>query len=327
MKTIGIYPGTFQPPHKGHYKSYQQLKNVSGPDTFVITTDYDPTLVAPLHFGDKEQILVRHGMDASHIRRVKNINTPWEVLDNFDPLSTTVIYALNAADAKKKVESPSGYYAYLLGVREQLRPYQQRAYIFVVNDNIKEKNSVGNEKIYTSQNVREALGSYRFTDKQKGMWFKKFFGWYDLGLFELLKNKYTNAHQSSDGAEPVDTPSINVKEELQKEICKILNELMGSPPSIATDSSFGPGSIATDTKSSSDQMAANKANKASLIQQKKQAMDDKEKNQTQYKRDKDSVHNYDTYLRKQDDEKIRNINKQITQPVAPTPTTTTSTTT
>jgi hypothetical protein len=310
MKTVGIYPGNFQPPHKGHYKAYLRLRDSAGPDTFVITTDYDPTLVAPLHFGDKEQILVRHGIDASHIKQVKNANTPWEVLDNYDPLTTVVIYGLDVRTAEKKVRN-SPYYEYLLRAQGQLRPYKQRAYIMIIDDNIREKNRNGNLKTYTSKNVREALGSHRFTNKQKGIWFKKFFDWYDLGLFELLKNKYTNAHQSADG---IETPEVNIKEELKKEICKILNELMSSPPSIATDSSYGPDSIATDTKSSSDQMADDKINMASLQQQKKQAEDDKKKNMTQYQRDKDSVHNYDKYLRKQDQEKIDTLNKQITQP-------------
>ena len=314
MKTIGIYPGTFQPPHKGHFKAYEQLKGAAGPDTYVVTTDYDPSIEAPLHFGDKEQILVRHGVDDSHIKQVKNLNTPWEVLDNYDPMTTIVIYGLNQQEADKKIRH-SRYYQHLLGAQGHLKPYKQAAYILVINDN-----RVGN-RVFSSKNVREALGSHRFTNEQKQKWFKHFFGWFDLGLFELLRNKYTDAHQSADG---IETPT-DMKEELKKEICKILNELMGSPPSIATDSSFGPGSVATDTQTPTEKAAAEKDARDTLVQQKKQAERDLDTLNTDLKWKQSDV------IRKRKDElpnkrkELDALNKQLAQPS--TSTTSTSATT
>jgi len=307
MRTIGILPSTCQPPHKGHFKAYELLKRAAGPDTYVVTTDYDPSIEAPIHFGDKEQILVRHGIDDSHIKKVKNLNTSWEVLNNYDPLTTIVIYGLNARDAQKKISSPSKYYEYLLGAQGHLRPYKQRAYILIIDDNLREKSKIGTLKVYTSQNVREALGSHRFTNEQKQKWFKKFFGWFDLGLFELLKNKYTNAHQSADGIES-DMPDI--KEELKKEICKILNELMGSPPSIAADSSYGPESVATDTLQEPQDIQPSMPD---LVKAKKTAIDQKDTNIKQYDRDKTAVRNYLQNTKKTDVEKVKKAEKDIAQ--------------
>ncbi len=262
MKIIGIYPGNFQPPHKGHYDSYKRIRSFVGPDTFVVTTDYDPSIVAPLHFGDKEQILVRHGIPDSHIKKVKNVNTPWEVLNNYDPKTTVVIYALNQKEAEKKIRSSKYYEDLGLKTNKDLLPFKQRAYIFVINDS-----RVGN-RIFSSKNVREALGSHRFTNEQKKKWFKHFFGWFDLGLFELLKDKYTNAQQSDVFAQP---PS-DIKEELKKEVEKIMNELMGSPPSIATDdSSYDSAPTVDNMKSDAEKRKEASQNRMDLIKQKSQA--------------------------------------------------------
>lgn len=101
MKTIGIYPGNFQPPTRAHYQVYKRLKQLAGPDTFVITTDKTPTPEAPLNFGDKEQIWVRDGVPASHIVKVQNWKHPIEIFNNFSPTHTKVIFALNHKEAEE----------------------------------------------------------------------------------------------------------------------------------------------------------------------------------------------------------------------------------
>lgn len=266
MKTIGIYTGQFQPPHKGHLEAYKKLRKVAGPDTFVVTTDYDPTLEAALHFGDKEQVLVRHGVDASHIRKVRDLNNPSEVLDNFDPETTIVIYALPMKEAQRRLTAAPDYYK-LVSAGGQKFPFGKAAYILPINDDLVYKN-----RTYTSKNIREALGSHRFTNKDKQNWFKHFFGWFDLGLFELLKNKYENAHSAADGVEQ----EINIKEELAKEICNILNELMTTSTSTLSIAS-GPGSQNNSAPSTTNQDNSNQPIIPTLadLQKQKQAMQTK----------------------------------------------------
>jgi nicotinamide mononucleotide adenylyltransferase len=101
MKTIGIYPGNFQPPTRAHLEVYKKLRHVVGPDTFVVTTDRTPTQEAPLNFGDKEQVWVRHGLPASHIRKVDDWKHPLAIFNNFPRNHTKVIYALNPKEAEE----------------------------------------------------------------------------------------------------------------------------------------------------------------------------------------------------------------------------------
>lgn len=317
MRTIGIYPGNFQPPHIGHKKSYEKLKQYAVSDTFVITTDYDPSVDAPLHFGDKEQILVRHGIPGSHIRKVKNLNNPVEVLENFDPETTVVIYGLGKKDASAKLTA-SNYYKLLSSVGSNLLPYKSQSYIVIVNDDITIRDREGKARVYTSKNIREALGSQRFTKKQKEAWFKEFFGWFDLGLFELLKNKYESAYQSDVFEKPSTTeiPPEDVKEILSREIINILNEYMSSPPSIATDTESNDGDVdfgMDALKTDAEKRKEDAQKRTDLTQQKKQAEDEKKMHFRQAQRDKSSYHNYDKYTKRQDDQKLASINKQLTQ--------------
>ena len=327
-KIIGIYPGQFQPPHRGHLAAYKRLQQYSRENTFVITTDYDPTINAPLHFGDKEQILTRLGIPSNRIKKVTKLIDPEthkfiqpeEILRDFDEKTTTVIYALQSPVTKNLLRY-SDYYKNVTGVGGKYEPYKKHSYIFTIDD------SKIDGKIVTSDKIREALGSHKWTREQKEEFFKYFFGWFDLGLFELLKNKYTNAQQSDvqvippeGGQEVFPGSPENIREILSKEIVNILNELMGLPPSIATDPSYGANNSIATNDTPLNQQTADKEKKIDLVKQKKQAEDDKKRNLTQYKRDKDSVHNYDKYARKQDQEKVDALNKQITQTSAPTST-------
>lgn len=308
MKTIGIYTGQFQPPHQGHLAAYKKLHKVAGPDTFVVTTDFDPTLEAALHFGDKEQVLTRHGIDDSHIRKVRDLNNPSEILENFDPETTVVIYGLNPKEAQRRLASSDYYKQFTEG--GQKLPFKSAAYILPVKDDLIYKN-----RTYTSKNIREALGSHRFSNKDKQNWFKHFFGWFDLALFELLKNKYENAHSAADGAEN----QVNIKEELAKEICNILNELMGAPPSIANQDSSGTGmnnnpSSATDSMTKTNaEIEKEKAENRKTLQQQKTDLERKNKlDQSQLSRDKNSVDNLRKTTIPSNRDALDQINKQIT---------------
>jgi len=127
------------------------------------------------------------------------------------------------------------------------------------------------------------LGSHRFTNEQKIKWFKHFFGWFDLGLFELLKNKYTNAQQS----DVFPTSPVDIKEELTKEVVKILNELLGLT---GTDSESDSTTTAQDIEQS-DAEKRRDANqqKQDLIKQKQKSERDLKSIETDLKWKKNSV--------------------------------------
>lgn len=54
MKTLVIYPGRFQPFHKGHAQVFQWLKNKFG-DAYIATSDKVEAPKSPFNFKEKSR--------------------------------------------------------------------------------------------------------------------------------------------------------------------------------------------------------------------------------------------------------------------------------
>ena len=208
MKMIGIYPVASQPPTKAHLVVYNKLKSIVGVDTFIVTTDRTPTEDAPLNFGDKVQILVRHGIPSSHIIQSDDWKHPTVILNNFSKDQTKIIYALNSMDVKK-LTSKSKYYQ--LYNKTSIEPLSKRGYILVIDDTKIEGKPV------STQNIRQVLGSDRYEDGAKKKFFRFIFGWFDVGLYTLITSKFKSAHQ-------VFTPDTEVKNQKMPSMSSMISK-------------------------------------------------------------------------------------------------------
>jgi len=232
MKVVGIYSGRFQPAHRGHLGVYNQLKQISADDTFVVTSDKVEIPKSPLNFAEKQQIWARHGVPSSHVVKVKNPYNPLELVQGFSKETAALVYALGDRDAErfsanKKVENnkviwtkkagePSYFQPYL-GNENNLQPLDKHGYIMIVGDVKIDGKPISGTK------VREMLGSNKYNDEQKKTFFQWVFGWFDISLFDLLKEKFT----------PFQDDQV---EKLKEVIVKIVNELDGSIGTIPVSS-------------------------------------------------------------------------------------------
>jgi hypothetical protein len=273
MKTIGIYPGNFQPPHRGHLYVYKKLRQLVGPETFVATTSKTPTPEAPLNFGEKENIWVRHGVPASHVVKVEDWHHPQEVYQKFSPKHTTAVFILNQKELEALRIHPAtienkqvwndnnnkpSYFQPYTGNEATMKPFETHGYVQVMDDNVIEGKPI------STANVRKALGSPQYTDDQKKKFFQWAFGWFDIGLFQELTSKFKLAQSSTDTEqEPVAMPSLaslvrtekppqtpapapptDNKAKLQQTIKEIVKEMLEEfmpPPSMTPSGTDGDG--------------------------------------------------------------------------------------
>jgi len=396
MKKIGIYPGNFQPATQAHLRVYKQLRAIVGPDSFVAITDREPTPDAPLNFGDKEQIWVRHGVPGSYIVKVATLPIdhvekasewrPTEVFNNFSGEHTVEICVLNEqeaglfskrkgyvqpqsgmtagtlkevqnifrelADSEKDRQSvkpeadkvmwikPDGtpqYFQPYRGNEYNLRPFKEHAYVVILDDS-----RIDGKPISTA-NIRSVLGSSKYGDKSKKKFFRWVFGWFDIGLYQLVSAKFKMAHQV---ASPENTPLppiatnvdnnnsgpataypqsvsnsrvYNPQRKLEELVYEILGEIMdedysttiNDPSSSSTDGNLTGGMDGKSQESPAQQKANAAKTKQSLVQKKQKAERDLKGLQTDLKWKQSDV------LRKRKDElpgkrkELDTLNKQI----------------
>lgn len=183
---IGIYPGRFHPPHRGHLNAFNFLKTITGNDTYVSTSGKVVLPDSPLTFGEKQQIWVRHGIAPDHIVQTKSPYKSLEITQKYDSDKTSVIFALGQKDAERLRVDQGGYFKSYPGNTNTLEPLNKHGYVLV----IPESQTMVDGKILSGTAVRQMLGSDKYTDDQKEKFFRYIFGWYDIALFKDLTQKF-----------------------------------------------------------------------------------------------------------------------------------------
>ena len=94
---VVIYPGRFQPMGKHHAEVYKKLAGRFGKsNTYVATSDKVKLPKSPLDFSEKEQVINAHGI--TNVVQVRNPYQASEILGNYNPETTAVIFAVGKKD-------------------------------------------------------------------------------------------------------------------------------------------------------------------------------------------------------------------------------------
>ena len=99
-KTIVVYSGRFQPFHKGHFATYDNLIKKFGKDSvYIATSNKTDNQKSPFNFKEKKLIMQKmFGIPSNKIVEVRNPYAPMEVLASYPEETTGFITVVGEKD-------------------------------------------------------------------------------------------------------------------------------------------------------------------------------------------------------------------------------------
>ena len=100
---VVVYSGRFQPFHRGHFATYQNLCKKFGKDkVYIGTSNKTDNQKSPFNFKEKKTIMTKmFGIPSNKIVEVKNPYAPTEILKNFDETTTGFITVVGEKDEQR----------------------------------------------------------------------------------------------------------------------------------------------------------------------------------------------------------------------------------
>jgi len=174
-KVVVVYSGRFQPFHKGHYATYDNLVRKFGKDSVYIgTSNVTDSKKSPFNFKEKKAIMMQmFGIPSSKIVNIKNPYAPEEILKKYDSDTTGLIVVVGEKDENRL----SGkYFTPYKGKIEQ--GYLDKGYVYA---------SPATENPISGTDVRYWLSAGSSDDRKKN--FTKAYPKFDSQIFKLITLK------------------------------------------------------------------------------------------------------------------------------------------
>jgi len=189
-KVIGIYGGRFQPFGPHHLKTFKWLE-AQVDEAYITTTDIKKPPRHPMNYKEKVRHMVKMGVPANRIVKEKIPYVAKNTLKKYDKDTTAVIYIFGKKDAGRlaggtKKSGGKTYYQDYKKNKGNLKGHEEHGYIMTaphVSVNVGGKEVSGTV-------MRQLLGSPEFDSKERPKLFKKAFGYYDKGVYNMMTNKF-----------------------------------------------------------------------------------------------------------------------------------------
>ena len=174
-KQIVVYSGRFQPFHKGHFATYQNLVKKFGSDSVYIgTSNVTDSKKSPFNFNEKKAIMMKmFGIPSSKIVNVKNPYAPSEILNKYNEDTTGLIVVVGEKDENRL---GGKYFTPYKG--KVTEPYLDRGYVYAAPS---ESNPI------SGTDVRYWLSAGSETERKKN--FTKAYPKFDDQIFKMITLK------------------------------------------------------------------------------------------------------------------------------------------
>ncbi len=174
-KTIVVYSGRFQPFHKGHFATYENLIKKFGKDSvYIATSNKTDNQKSPFNFKEKKLIMQKmFGIPSNKIVEVRNPYAPMEVLGNYPEETTGFITVVGEKD---EMRLSGKYFTPYKGKVEM--GYKDKGYVYA---------SPAQPNPISGTDVRKWLGSGETEERKK--LFIKVYPKFDEQIFKLITLK------------------------------------------------------------------------------------------------------------------------------------------
>ena len=188
-RVIGVYGGRFHPFGPHPLKTYKWLKSKVD-DAYITTSNIKKPPRHPMNFKEKVRHMTKMGVPANRIVKETSPYVAKNLLKKFGK-DTAVVYIFGKKDAgrlkggKKKDGSP-GYFQDYKRNKGNIKNHKEHGY-FLVAPHVSMK--IGGKEI-SGTTMRNILGSPKIDDKDRPKVFKKLFGYFNQGNYNMLTNKF-----------------------------------------------------------------------------------------------------------------------------------------
>jgi hypothetical protein len=174
-KQIVVYSGRFQPFHKGHYATYEQLVKKFGSDNvYIATSNVTNSSNSPFNFSEKKAIMTKmFGIPSSKIVNVRNPYAPSEILNKYNEDTTALIVVVGEKDEQRL---GGKYFTPYKG--KATEPYLDRGYVY---------SAPATSNPISGTDVRYWLSSGTEADRKKN--FTKAYPKFDDQIFKIITLK------------------------------------------------------------------------------------------------------------------------------------------
>ena len=198
-KVIGIYGGRYQPFGPHHLKTYKWLKSKVD-DAYITTSDIKKPPKHPMNYREKVRHMTKMGVPKNRIIKEKVPLVANNVLKKYDPKTTAVIYIFGEKDAGRLAggRKKSGGLSYFQDYKKNknnLKGYEEHGYFMTAPH---QSVRVGGKEV-SGTVMRELLGSPKIDDKDRPKLFKKAFGYFDQGVYNMMTNKFRKLFEIKEG--------------------------------------------------------------------------------------------------------------------------------
>jgi hypothetical protein len=247
MRILVIYPGRFQPGHRGHKSSYDYLsKKFGAGNVYIATSEVPESERDPFNFAEKTAMLTKEGIPASHIVRVRSPYRADEIVkDVADPEDTVLIFAVSAKDMQgddprfrfgvKKNGEPSYMQPYPKN-EEDLEPMTKHGYVITTPT---AKFPVSGKNVKGATEIRDLYRQGNDADRKKII--HDLYGEFDPHIKAIFDKKLAPAKPQRTAviqeppmdANVLDTPAPLQREHRERRLAKLAEGILNLKQRIA----------------------------------------------------------------------------------------------